>query len=69
MQLDQQEAERIFELPNSWRDKGRQEGKSEEKRSIALAMLKEGASIEFIERLPSLLVKRLRSYKRTFNIR
>ena len=26
-QLDQHEAEQIFELPNSWRDKGRKEGK------------------------------------------
>ena len=25
-QLDQHEAEQIFELPNSWRDKGRKEG-------------------------------------------
>ena len=29
-QLDKNEAEQIFELPNSWRDKGRKEGKQEE---------------------------------------
>ena len=33
-QLDQQEAEQIFELPNSWRDKGRKRGNKKEFRRL-----------------------------------
>lgn len=38
-QLNQDEAEQIFRLPNSWRDMGIEEGKYEEKRNVALEML------------------------------
>jgi hypothetical protein len=58
-QLDQIEAEQIFELPNSWRDKG----SKEEKRNITLEMLKEGISIDTL----SLTLMRLRSYSRIYN--
>ena len=34
-QLDQHEAEQIFELPNSWRDKGRKEGIKKGFRKVA----------------------------------
>ena len=52
-QLDQKEAEQIFELPNSWRDKGRQE-EQEEKRLIAIEMLKEGLPIEMVTKVTKL---------------
>lgn len=49
-QLDQNEAEQIFKLPNSWREKGKQEvikeglerGRNEEKKKVAIEMLNEG---------------------------
>lgn len=65
-QLDPQEAEQILELPNSWRDKGRQEGiqkgiqegrkegKQEEKRLIAIEMLKEGLPVELVTKVTKL---------------
>jgi hypothetical protein len=49
-QLDQQEAEQVFELPNSWRDKGRKEGIQK----VALEMLKKDISIEFIAEVTKL---------------
>ena len=53
-QLDQKEVEQIFELPNSWRDKGRQEGRQEEKRLIAIEMLKEGLPVEMVIKVTKL---------------
>ena len=53
-QLDQLEAEQIFKLPNSWREKGLKEGKMEEKRQIAIEMLNEGLSSELIEKITKL---------------
>lgn len=55
-QLDRGEAEQILKLPNSWIDKGIErgiekgieKGKMEEKKKIALKMLKEGLSIDLI---------------------
>ena len=41
-QLEQKEAEQIFKLPNSWREKGKKGGELEEKRQIAIQKLKEG---------------------------
>ena len=49
-----EEAEQIFKLPNSWKEKGIQEGKIEEKRQIAYDMLKEGLSIDLIEKITKL---------------
>ena len=43
-QLDQDEAEQIFELPNSLRNKGRNEGI----RNVALEMINKGLLIELI---------------------
>ncbi|MGF6952315.1 hypothetical protein QF028_004820 [Neobacillus sp. B4I6] len=47
-QLDREESEQILKLPNSWVEKGKKEGELEGIRKVALNMLKEGSSIEFI---------------------
>ena len=38
-QLDKNEAEQIFELPNSWRDKGRKEGIQEGIQKVAMDVM------------------------------
>jgi predicted transposase YdaD len=57
-QLDNEETEQIFKLPNSWREKGLKEGKiegkMEEKRQIALEMLKEDLSVELVSKITKL---------------
>lgn len=61
-QLDREESGQILKLPNSWVEKGKKEGikegikKGELKgiRKVALNMLKEGSSIEFIVRVTNL---------------
>jgi predicted transposase/invertase (TIGR01784 family) len=69
-QLDQQESEQIFKLPNSWREKGiaegiqkgraegiqkgRAEGIQKEKKQTALEMLREGLSVELIAKVTKL---------------
>ena len=55
-QLDKNEAEQIFELPNSWRDKGRKEGKQEGiiNQKVAIEMLNKGLSIELIAEVTKL---------------
>jgi predicted transposase YdaD len=61
-QLDHQESEQIFKLPNSWREKGiaegiqkgRAEGIQKEKRQTALEMLREGLSVELIAKVTKL---------------
>ncbi|MBS4204849.1 Rpn family recombination-promoting nuclease/putative transposase [Lederbergia citrea] len=57
-QLDRDEADFISKLPNSWKEKGLQEGlqkgKTEEKRKIALEMLREGLTIDLIIRITNL---------------
>jgi hypothetical protein len=61
-QLNQEESKQIFKLPNSWMEKGLQEGlqkglekgKLEEKRKIALEMVKEGLSTQLIARITKL---------------
>jgi predicted transposase YdaD len=60
-QLDQHEAEQIFEWPNSWRGKGRKEGIQK----VALEMLKKGLSIEFIAEVTKLDDKEILDLKRT----
>ena len=60
-QLDKNEAEQIFELPNSWRDKGRKEGKQE----VAIEMLKKGLSIELIAEVTKLDEKEIFDLKGT----
>ncbi len=51
-QLNRGEAEQILKLPNSWIEKGIErgieKGKMEEKKKIALEMLKEGLSMDLI---------------------
>lgn len=80
-QLDQQEAEQIFKLPNSWREKGkkegilegilkgiqegRNEGKMEEKKQIALEMLKERLSDELIAKVTKLSRNDIEELKKT----
>lgn len=49
-QLNPDESEQIFKLPNSWVEKG----KMEEKKKIALKRLKEGVSPESIARVTNL---------------
>lgn len=57
-QLDQIESDQIFKLPNSWREKGLKEGliegKMQEKRQVALEMLKEGLKMELIAKITKL---------------
>lgn len=53
-QLDREESEQILKLPNSWVEKGKKEGELEGIRKVALNMLKEGSSIEFIVRVTNL---------------
>lgn len=53
-QLDKQESELIFKLPNSWREKGIAEGIQQEKMQTALEMLREGLSIELIAKVTKL---------------
>ena len=64
-QLDQHEAEQIFELPNSWRDKGRKKEFKRGFRKVALEMLKKGLSIEFISEVTKLDDKEILDLKRT----
>jgi predicted transposase/invertase (TIGR01784 family) len=53
-QLDQQESEQIFKLPNTWREKGIVEGIQKEKKQTAIEMLKEGLSVELIAKVTKL---------------
>ncbi|MBP2242761.1 hypothetical protein J2Z40_003341 [Cytobacillus eiseniae] len=53
-QLDSQEAEQILQLPNSWKEKGMQEGSQKEKRKIALEMIKEDLPTNLIVRITKL---------------
>ncbi|MBS4214383.1 MULTISPECIES: hypothetical protein [Neobacillus] len=53
-QLDKDEAEQVLKLPNSWREKGIQEGELEAQKKIALNLLKEGLPIELISRATNL---------------
>lgn len=46
--------EEMLNLPNSWEEKGIKKGKKEEKRDIALNMLKKGLSEELIEEVTNL---------------
>ena len=68
-QLDKNEAEQIFELPNSWRDKGRKEGMQEGIREgiqkVAIEMLKKGLSIELIAEVTKLDEKEIFDLKGT----
>jgi hypothetical protein len=59
-QLNQEESEQILKLPNSWMEKGMQE----EKRKIALQMLKEGLSVEIIARITELDYEEIEAIKR-----
>lgn len=58
-QLDQKEAEQIFELPNSWKEKGRKEGKIE----TALEMLKEGLPVDLIAKITKFDQKEIHELK------
>ncbi|WP_318503095.1 hypothetical protein [Bacillus sp. T3] len=53
-QLDKQESEQIFKLPNSWREKGIKEGSTQARSEIALEMLKEGISLNSIAKITKL---------------
>jgi predicted transposase YdaD len=64
-QLDKNEAEQIFELPNSWRDKGRKEGMQEGIQKVAIEMLKKGLSIELIAEVTKLDEKEIFDLKAT----
>ncbi|WP_404452244.1 hypothetical protein [Virgibacillus necropolis] len=60
-QLD--DAKDILKLPNSWEEKGIEKGRTEEKREIALEMLKEGSSVEFIVKVTQLDKEEVESIK------
>src|SRR3954454_22257653 len=64
-QLHKNEAEQIFELPNSWRDKGRKEGIQEGIQKVAIEMLKKGLSIELIAEVTKLDDKEIFDLKGT----
>jgi predicted transposase/invertase (TIGR01784 family) len=72
-QLNQEESKQIFKLPNSWIEKGLQEGlqkglqkgRQEEKRKIALEMLKEGFSNQLIARMTKLEYEEIESLRKT----
>lgn len=48
------EAADIFHLPISWEEKGKKEGEKKARREIALEMIKEGSSIDFIVKVTRL---------------
>lgn len=80
-QLDKQESELIFKLPNSWREKGiaegirkgreegiqkgREEGIQQEKMQTALEMLREGLSIELIAKVTKLSFNEIQDLRET----
>lgn len=64
-QLNQQESEQIFKLPNSWREKGIAEGIHKEKRQTAIEMLREGLSIELIAKVTKLSRNEIEDLKGT----
>lgn len=49
-----EEAKEIMQLPVSWEEKGRSEGRLEEKRNIAVEMLKNGVSDSFVMKVTKL---------------
>lgn len=49
-----EEAKEIMQLPVSWEEKGRSEGRLEEKRNIAMEMLKNGVSDSFVMKVTKL---------------
>ena len=67
-QLRPDETDLIIKLPNSWRDKGIEEGREagikEGKKQTAIEMLKEGASVEFIARVTKLTEDEIIDLKR-----
>ncbi len=60
-------AEEFFELPNSWRDKGRKEGLEQgrlaEKEEIVRKSLEENLDVDFISKITGLPVKRILEIK------
>lgn len=62
------ESESIMHLPISWEEKGKQEGRKEgekeARRAIALEMLKEGASIDFIIKVTKLDRTEIEEFKK-----
>ncbi|MBM7599942.1 putative transposase/invertase (TIGR01784 family) [Virgibacillus halotolerans] len=60
-------AEEIFKLTNSWEEKGIEKGiekgKRAEKRKIALEMLKEGSSVDFVAKVTKLDIDEIEEMK------
>jgi hypothetical protein len=73
-QLNRDEAEQILKLPNSWKEKGIKEGiekgiekgKLEEKREVAIGMLREGLPIALISKLTKLGYEEIEHLKNSF---
>ena len=59
------ESREIPYLPISWEEKGREEGISQGKREVALEMLKEGASIDFIAKVTQLSRETIKKLRKT----
>src|SRR5690625_122740 len=59
------ESREIPYLPISWEEKGREEGISQGKREVALEMLKEGASIDFIVKVTQLSRESIKKLRKT----
>lgn len=71
-QLNQEEAEQILKLPNSWIEKGLKEGlkegKMKEKRKMALEMVKEGLATDLITRITKLDCTEIENIRRQSKI-
>ena len=59
------ESREIPHLPISWEEKGREEGIRQGKREVALEMLKEGASIDFIVKVTQLSRETIKKLRKT----
>lgn len=62
--LPREEADRVLELPNTYRDQGRAEGIAQERKHIALNMLKKGMSDEEIANIIGITVSRVRQWRK-----
>ena len=58
------EAEKIMELPISYEEKGKEIGKEIGKKEVAIEMLKEGSSLDFISRVTKLPKEEIKELKK-----
>src|SRR5699024_11883 len=58
-------ADAMLELTNSWEERGMKKGKEEGKKEIALELLKEGSSVEFVAKVTRLDAEEVKELKKT----